>query len=187
MIRAHLPPLARNSDANRGDREDREDDRTNRTIRTIGHFVRNHHRGPKVLTVLQYLSSFSAPILALNCKLNPVQTRHTHKKGAAPFRKQPTDTNNLNFTLLIFTPIFTSLLIYSSQFYILLTLLFFRQPHSFCGFVFLFLLQIYGEKNNLANQKYLSQYNQNLYQPSNAIRLYDMYSYFEYILNGFDH
>ena len=122
MIRAHLPPLARNSGANRGDREDRENryDRTNRTIRTIGHFVRNHHRGPKVLTVLQYLSSFSAPILALNCKLNPVQTRHTHKKGAATFRKQPTDTNNLNFTLLIFyTNFYISFNLFLSILYII--------------------------------------------------------------------
>ena len=176
MIRAHLPPLARNSGANRGDREDREnrDDRTNRTIRTIGHFVRNHHRGPKVLTVLQYLSSFSAPILALNCKLNPVQTRHTHKKGTAPSQGQLTDTNNLNFTLLIFyTNFYISFSLFLSNLYII-NPFFFRQPLSFCGLIFLFLVQIYGEKNNLANQKYLLHYNQNLYRVSNVIRLYDI-------------
>ena len=68
---------------NREDREDREN-RTNRTIRTIGHFVRNHHRGPKVLTVLQYLSSEALPSLPLSEAL-PIK----RSAPIAPNRKRP--------------------------------------------------------------------------------------------------
>ena len=148
--------------------------KTDKTDKTIRKFVRDHLNRPKVPKVPIFPIVPIAPILALNCKLNPVQTRRIHKKGTAPSQGQLTDTNNLNFTLLIFyTNFYISFSLFLSNLYII-NPFFFRQPLSFCGLIFLFLVQIYGEKNNLANQKYLSHHNQNLYRVPNTIRLYDI-------------
>ena len=51
--------------------------KTDKTDKTIRKFVRDHLNRPKVPKVPIFPI---APTLAVNCKLNPVQTRHTHKK-----------------------------------------------------------------------------------------------------------
>ena len=101
--------LTRNSGANRGG-----------IYREDGEVIPSPYRPYSPPSSPSSVSAPIDPILALNCKLNPVQTRHTHKKGAAPFRKQPTDTNNLNFTLLIFyTNFYISFNLFLSILYII--------------------------------------------------------------------
>ena len=70
-------------------------------------------------------SSLLTPHYSLLIVLPVQRTPHPQKKGTAPRMGQLTDTNNLNFTLLIFYTNFYISFNLFSQFYILLTLYFF--------------------------------------------------------------